>query len=304
MKHGSVAMAVAVSLVIMGCGGGGGGGTASNSGGSPPPTAPSTGGITTTPVVAGVASYSASRADFSITRAGSGLTLFNRHLNATSQVSGANAIRFSDITINLGIGDKAMAVDAARLKSLIELYMAFLKRVPDADGLSTWIDQLNAGQTMAQIAERLHAEAVLAPDVTGMSASMLHSEFVNAVYKDVFGLAGSSAPTASDLAYWASRIDKGGDLFMQRGALVVAMLNAARAGYPGLSSAAVVSLLDNRADMGDYVAVQQGVNYNSAEESLSRRKAIAAAVTSTDKAVALSLLGFSDNTFNLKAASK
>ena len=60
-------------------------------------------------------------------------------------------IVFSDMTVNLGIGDKSQTISSANLQSLIELYIAYFNRVPDADGLNYWIDQLVAGQSIDQI---------------------------------------------------------------------------------------------------------------------------------------------------------
>lgn len=291
MKHSSLAMAIAVGLLVIGCGGGGGGG----SGGNTTPGTPST----ETPVQAGVASFSGGRPDYSVARVGAGFSVTDRRTNGVTSVSGANAIRFSDLTINLGIGDKAVALGATRLKSLIELYMACLGRVPEADSLVTGIGQLMAGQTMTQVADRLYAEAILLPAVSGFSASMIHTEFVEAVYKNVFGRFGDTAPASADVATWSNRIDKGG---ISRGALVLEMLEAARAGSPGLASATTIQLLDNKAEVGDYVAVRQGITYNSAADSVARTQAIAAAVTSTDMSAAQILLGFSDASFNLKVS--
>ncbi|OWW20823.1 hypothetical protein [Noviherbaspirillum denitrificans] len=316
MKLNSIAAAAAIALLVAGCGGGvGGGGSSSgtnggstggsstggsSSGGTSQPDPVTDGPITITPVVAGVATYSGARGFYRISRVGSDFQVAHTRLTDVSRVSGAQFIRFTDITVNLGVGDKAVALNPATLKSLIEVYMALLRRVPDADSISAAIDQLNGGQTLTQIADRLYAQAILEPALTGFNAGLLNSEFVIAVYKEVFGLTGATAPAAADIDSWSSRIDKGG---MSRGALIVAMLSAARAGYPGLSSPEVIGLLDNRADAGDYVAVQQGISYNAADESVNRRTAIAAAVTSTDKTVAQSMLGFAD-TLNLKVAGK
>ena len=301
MRINSLAMAVAIGLLLAGCGGGGGGG---GGGGSSPATGTPTTGepATSAPVVGGVATYAGSRSDYSIVRTSSGFTVTEKRNNSVTTVTGATSIRFSDMAINLGIGDKAVVFGAERLKSLIELYTAFMNRVPEANSLSAWIDQAQAGQSMAQIADRLHAEAILVPAASGLSAAMTHSEFVTAVYKNVFGRYGDTAPSPAEVASWASRIDKGGDL--TRGGLVITMLAATRAapGEPG--NAAVIQLLDNKADVGDYVAVRNGVTYNAAEESVVRTKAIAAAVTTTDKSAAMAQLGFADTAFNLKLPGK
>lgn len=308
MKLNSLAMALVISLLVVGCGGGGGGGSSGNAGGGPTTGGPTTGGPTTgspttnTPVVAGVASYAGNRADYSIVRTSTGFTVTDKRNNSVATVTGATTIRFTDVRINAGIGDKAVAFGAANLKSLIELYMALMNRVPEAESLGIWIDRLQAGQTMAQLADALHAEAALAPQVSGFSAATTNTDYVTTIYKNVFGLYGATAPATPDVDAWVARIDKGGD--RTRGTLVVAMLESARAGTGALGAATVIQLLDNKADVGDYVAARQGITYNVAEESVTRTKTIAEAVSSTDTTAAMALLGFSDSSFNLKLAGK
>ena len=57
-------------------------------------------------------------------------------------------LQFADKTVNLTIQVKAAAAPQADVQRLAELYVAFFNRVPDADGLSYWIDQLGAGQNV------------------------------------------------------------------------------------------------------------------------------------------------------------
>ena len=293
MRLKSCAAAIALSVIMAGCGGGGGENVA--------PADPSP---TPVPVVPGVASFPASRGDYTIARVAADFTVTDRRSNAVVKVTGARAIRFSDMTINLTIGEKAVAFGMANVRPLIELYIAFLKQVPDADSLSSWIDRLKGGLTMAQAADDLHAQAIVVPavSVSGYSDSMLNDEFVRAVYKGVFGRFDDTAPTLTEVQVWSSRIDKV-DIVngISRGALVREMLAAARSGSGDLASAPTVQLLDNKIAVGEYFAAQQGINYNVAEESLARRVAIAAAVTATDVTSAQGMIGFADASFNLIA---
>lgn len=252
----------------------------------------------TAPVVAGVASFSGSRSDYTIIPVTSGYTVTDRRSNIVANVAGATALHFSDMTINLVIGSRVIAFGSNKVNPLIELYAAFLNQLPDADGLGFWIDQIDpskGGQTMLQVADSLYAQAILRPDVTGFSEAMLNDEFVTAVYKNVFGRSGVTAPTLAEIQNWSSRIDKGG---ISRGALVLAMLESARSGSGDLAAGGV-QLLDNTLVVSEYFAVQQGINYNSVDESLARRVAIAEAVTATDVTAAKGLIGFADASFNL-----
>lgn len=291
MKLKLLALTVAVGILIAGCGGGGGS----------TDRAPADSSVTV-PVVSGVATFSGNRADYSIGATSSGYTVTSRDSNRASSVTGALYLRFTDMTINLGIANEATIMGRYRTKELIELYMALFNRLPEANTLGTWLDRMRSGQTMAQMAESMYADAVLAPDATGYSASMISTEFVTAVYKQVFGMFGASAPAASDMESWSNRIGKGG---ISRAALVLAMLEEARGGgTTALAAPSVTALLDNKAAVADYFAVQQGINYNSPDESLAKTKEILAAVTPTNFLTAQGMIGYVDAGFNLRGSSK
>ena len=61
----------------------------------------------------------------------------------------------------------------------------------------------------------------------------------------------------------------------------------------------VPQLLNNKITVGNYFALQQGLNYLSNEDSISKGMAIAAAVTPTDTSAALNLIGVNDTNFTL-----
>lgn len=292
------ALLLAIVLLVAGCGGGGGGGGGSGGGGGggndPAPSTPPA----STPVTTGIVTFAGSRGDYSVVLAGGNYTVTDRRDSTVIHLDGAstNALRFSDITVNLTIGPKATALGAPARNQLIELYMAMLSRVPSADSLSYWIDQRNAG-TMEQVANNLYAEAIRNPELTGYSAALTKtSDFVTAVYKYAFGRSGATAPTAGQVATWSARIDTHG---ISRGALVLEMLASARSGSGDLAAPAVVQLLNNKIAVGEYFGAQQGLNYNSADEALVRTTAIASAITSTDTVTAKALIGFTDANFNL-----
>lgn len=293
MELKSLALAAALTLLLAGCGGGGGGGSTADRSTVDTPA--------TVPVVAGVATFSGNRGDYAISAAstGTGYTLTSRSSNQRFNVIGADNLRFVDMTVNLGIANKAAVFGQYRTREVIELYMAFFNRVPDANTLGAWIDRMLGGQTLAQVAESMYAEAVQEPDATGYSASMITTEFVLAVYKRVFGLADASAPPVADVEAWSNRIGKGG---ISRAAMVLAMLAETRgaSGSSSLAMPSVVALLDNRITTSEYFAIQHGLSYNTPTESLVKTKEILAAVTATDFSVARGIIGFTDAAFNLR----
>lgn len=304
MKFDSRAITVAIALLIAGCGGGGGGGggdstsqtpsTPTNpSSNTPPTTTP------TTPVVVDTVTFAGTRADFSIARTGSGYTVTDKRSSVGTPIGSAvTTLQFSDITINMTVGAKAAAMGTTDVNALIDLYMASLSRVPDADTVVSLINRRSAGTTMAQLANEFYAQAILNPTLTGYSSSITKtSDFVEAVYKYAFGRTNATAPTAGEVATWSARIDTNG---ISRGALILEMVEAARSGRGTLGGdASVVSLINNKLAVGRFVAIEQGVNYVSADESLNRRTSIATAVTPTDINAAKALIGFTDASFNL-----
>lgn len=51
-------------------------------------------------------------------------------------IKGKKILQFDDVRVNLGMRDFASMVTAQTLDSIIDLYVVFLARVPDADGLA------------------------------------------------------------------------------------------------------------------------------------------------------------------------
>lgn len=295
MKLTTLAAAIAIGLLAAGCGGGGGGGSGGSTGTTP--ANPST----SAPVVAGVASFSGTRGDYGVTPTATGYTVTERRTGSATTVTSAHTLRFLDVTVNLLISEKATVLGQRRTRELIELYMALLGRVPEANSLAVLIDKKNAGQSDVQLADGLYAEAVQNPSVTGYSAGMTNSEFVTAAYKTAFGRTGATAPTAATVESWSVLIDKGG---VSRGALMLQMLAAAHSGTSDLNTPAVTLLLENRTSVGHYFAVQHGLTYNSAEMALTKTMAIADAVTASDITTAQALLGFSDAAFVTAGGTK
>lgn len=197
-------------------------------------------------------------------------------------------LQFNDMTVNLSVGRAAGAISPAQLDSLIELYIAYLNRVPDADGMAYWIGQLAAGQTLAQIGEAFYGSAVHFSQHTGYSNTMTDADFVTLVYRNVLG---RSSPDAEGLAYWSNALGSGAET---RGSLVAAMLGSAHTFKGHATFGWVADLLDNKIAVGKEFAVDSGLVFNTSEDSIVQGMAIAAAVTSSSIAEALELIGVAD----------
>jgi cyclophilin family peptidyl-prolyl cis-trans isomerase len=186
------------------------------------------------------------------------------------------------------------------LSNLIELYIAFFNRVPDADGMSYWIDQIKAGMTVDQMSSSFYDAAIQYSNVTGYSASMSNADFVKVIYKNVLGRDGTLAPPDADVNYWAGELASGKST---KGALIGTMLTSARAYVNDPQWGWVTKLLDNKITVGNFIAIQQGVTYNTPEESITNGMAIALAVTDKDTKAAIAKIGITDSAFNLTTAA-
>ncbi len=191
----------------------------------------------------------------------------------TSIPSNITNLNFSDATINLQIAKKASAISANDLQKLEELYVAFFNRVPDANGLSYWIDQLAAGATINQIADNFYRAALLFPTETGYNANMSTADFIKIIYKNVLG---RTSVDQAGLDYWTSSLNSGKE---SRSSLVATILYSAHTFKGDSTYGYVADLLDNKIAIANYFAVQQGMGYLNDADSITIGMKIAAAVT-------------------------
>ena len=157
-----------------------------------------------------------------------------------------------------------------------------------------WIDQLNGGQSLSQISEQFYAAGVQFSSITGYTANMSNANFIRIAYANTLGRSGSNAPPAADVAYWDGQISNGA---ISKGGLIQTMLDTAHqyAGDPTWNW--VPQTLDNKIALGNYHAINLGLDYTSANEEITTTVGLAAAVTSTGTSAAVSLIGLSDHVF-------
>lgn len=195
---------------------------------------------------------------------------------------------FADFTVNLGIGNDAVSIAPAALKMIESLYVAFFNRIPEADGLDYWIDQFRAGSSIVQIADSFHSAALRYPDLTGYSASMTPSDFVDLLYRNTLGR--TDGADADGLAFWTNALAHGAT----RGYLAEEIVQSALSFKGDATWGWVADLLDNKAYVANRFAVEMGLGYNSPQDSIVHGMAMAAAVTPSNTADAVALIGVSD----------
>jgi uncharacterized protein (DUF1800 family) len=233
--------------------------------------------------VTGTTTFPQVRSSYSVTQTAAGYVVTDLSGVGGTVTVNTRFLQFADIKVDLAMGTVAADVTQANLNSLIELYVAYFNRVPDAEGMAYWIGQLQAGQTLAQIGTVFYNTALLYPALTGYSPTMSDADFVAIIYKNVLG---RSSVDAGGLAYWTGALAKGTET---RASLISTILGAAHGMKGDATYGWVSSLLDNKVAAANYFAIGQGVTYLDPNVSISRTMAIAAAITPTDIASATKL---------------
>lgn len=239
------------------------------------------------PAITGsTANFNGPRANYSITQNGSTRIITDKVGTDGSITVGAEIklLVFKDVSINLEIASKATTISDKDLTSLVELYIAYFNRVPDANGLSYWIDQLKAGMSLDQIGESFYAAAILYSAQTGYSNTMSNADFVKIVYRNVLG---RSTPDQEGLTYWTNSLNNG---TATRGTLVRTMLTSAHTFAGDATYAWVTQLLDNKNLVGKNFSVSQGLSYVSDIDSINKGMSITASITATDVSLANSFI--------------
>lgn len=238
--------------------------------------------------------FAGARASYVVTRTGNAFAVYDTVSGSAVQVPDNLSMTFADRVVNPVTAVKAATLSARDLQALVELYIAFFNRVPDADGMAFWIDQVARGQTVDWVADRFYEAALQYPDITHYTSTMTAADFVRIVYRNVLGRSGSTAPPDEDVQFWAGELTSGR---ATRGSLIRVMLDSAHSFKGNATWGWVPDLLDNKYAVGRYFAIDQALNFATPQESISKGVAIAAAVTPTSTRAAMDLIGVTDAAF-------
>lgn len=237
----------------------------------------------------------ASIEDYYVTKTITGYSISNRTLSdGVDNLFNIEAIKFSDKTINLSVQAKAASTPQADVIHLVEFYVSFFNRIPDADGMNFWIDEMKTGKTINQVADSFYNAGLNYTSLTGFSFSMSNTDFIDIIYKNVLGR--KNGADAGGLTYWDGVLTSGQ---ATRGALVNAILNSAHTFKGNAIWGWVADLLDNKITVAKKFSIDLGLNYNTPEESITHGMAIASAITSTDTTTAIALIGVTEENFHL-----
>ena len=233
--------------------------------------------------------FTSNRSNFTQSTVGE-VTTFTDNLGfeGTDQLTSIERAYFTDYYVNLTVKNESAVSNIASsdLQQLQELYVAFFNRVPDADGLEYWIGQFNSGQSINQIAESFYNSGIAFSELTGISAGMTNTSFINVVYNNVLGRSSGADPEG--LSFWTTALQSGAET---KATLVASIITSAHQFKGDAQWGWVADLLDNKVEVANLFSVDYGLNNLTSAESISNGMAIAAAVTPTDTTAAIELIG-------------
>ena len=241
------------------------------------------------------AAYIGILSNYTLTKGANTYTVTDKTgVDGVDTLTNIERLQFTDKTINLTVQAKAASAPQADVTRLVELYTAFFNRVPDADGMSFWIDEMKAGKTTNQVAEAFYNAGVNYSSLTGFSSTMKNADFINVIYKNVLGR--KDGADAGGLSFWETEITSGR---ATRGTLVTNILDSAHTFKGDKTWGWVADLLDNKITVAKKFSIDMGLNYNTPEESITKGMAIASAITPTDTSAAVTLIGVTEANFLL-----
>lgn len=203
-------------------------------------------------------------------------------------------IGFADGIYNLNILPLAASIPRSALDSLVDLYVAYFNRVPEASGLAYWIAQYNNGKSLDQIAVEFYHAGVQFSSITGYSSNMPLADFVGILYENVLGRTGQNAPEQWEIDYWLNEAAAGR---VSREGMVQSFLEGARNFYGHPDVGYVPELLDNKVELGRLHAVTYGIDYNNQQEAIAKTVALAAAVTPDGIDYAVDMIGLGPDNY-------
>lgn len=240
---------------------------------------------------ADVAEFSGKIGDYTINLQRGQIT-DKRSIDGVDQFGQIETLKFSDLSINLQTIDSFSRLDKKVAQTVVELYIAFFRRVPDSAGLKYWFDQAKNGTSLEKIANSFYFAGQQFADLTGYRSDMSDADFINKIYNNVLGRV--EGADAEGLAYWQTSLQSGQ---ATRGSLVISILNAAHSFKGDANFGYVADLLDNRFAVSQKIAVSWGIDYSDPQVVISKTMEILSAVTATDTSHALELVGVSANDF-------
>ncbi|MFC6640202.1 DUF4214 domain-containing protein [Sulfitobacter sediminilitoris] len=180
-----------------------------------------------------------------------------RGTDGTDTLVDIEVLQFVDGTFDLDILSEAVELSAEDFAPIIELYIAYFNRAPDAVGLAFWGNAFAEGVSMQQMAAMFYDQnetRATYPD------TMSNAEFVITIYNNVLG----RGPDAEGFAFWWDHLNTGR---LGRDTLILDVLGGAKVDpRPDATDSYIANLardkqyLTDKTDIGAYFAITKGMS--------------------------------------------
>lgn len=209
--------------------------------------------------------FEGAQSNYTLEISSSGLILEDRRVDGQGRDTLAN-VEFLDFGTEIpALGDAPMRVDMfdsgvdiapEDFRQIVELYIAYFDRAPDALGLLFWANSYAEGLSL----EAMAADFAGQPETQAKyPAETTNEEFVNTIYANLFG----RAPDADGFTFWVGQLDAGAT----REGFILSVLQGARSDLdPSFGQEAIDQqladreYLDNKTDIGTYFAITRGMS--------------------------------------------
>jgi hypothetical protein len=167
--------------------------------------------------------------------------------DGTDTLIGMERIEFADLTLDTGWFCSVASLPGHHFDDLVDMYIAYFDRAPDAIGLCYWASRLADGMSLQQIAKSFFVQ----PETqAAFPAGQSNQAFITQVYDNMLG----RAPDAPGMSYWAHELATGS---ISRDTFMLAVIYGAQA---STGSPADAAYLANKHAVGKDFAVNAGLS--------------------------------------------
>lgn len=206
------------------------------------------------------ARYDGPQSSHTVTISPSGTTVEDRRGDGagTDSLTGVEFIDFNGTALDLNAFGGAALITVDELEDIIELYIAYFNRAPDALGLNFWATNYANGQ-VATLDDMARLFAPQLETVAAYPEGTSNLDFATTVYNNVLG----RTPDQGGLDFWVGALDNG----FPRDSFILAVLEGAKALPPAGATPEFVAqqiadraFLETKTDIGAYFAVHLGMS--------------------------------------------
>jgi Ca2+-binding RTX toxin-like protein len=190
--------------------------------------------------------FSGPQSAYTLTISTSGISIRDRRAegNGIDEISGIEMLDFLDNDWPLHLFDGGASLSEREVRELVEVYIAYFNRAPDAIGLAFYADSLTRGSTIEEAARTFldsdEYSAAYPPELS-------NADFAREVYLNVLG----REPDPNGFEFWVGHLDSGAigrELFV---------LDVLRGVKPGTGDE---EYLATKTDLGIYLAITKGLS--------------------------------------------